>query len=351
MALQTSGAISLDDIHVEAGGTSGTQASMNDTDIRGLNAATGKTINSTSGSNTDFADYYGAFAFDYTDGSGAVNGAVPDGGPYYTLVTSATTSTVLSAGKYNFVMVGRGGSAAGSASSIALWSITLNGTEGWSWTLGSGVGSTVFTTWQIVGDNTTEVAVRHGTSSTSSTTAVGTKGSSTRITEYAARIGGGGQALNSYRCGGGGSVDFFDLSTKSDLNGVPSGVNSSNFMGQDGDGGAIKETGNPASGTKWLNNLSDTDFERANGYYANITTGGSYGNYNSSLYDDGFSPFGGAGCAALTDYSSTGNVYASVLGRNGGYGGGGGSSLHTTLNNPKRVNGVGGEPALWYLKV
>ena len=34
MVLQNSGAISLDDIHVEAGGTSGTSASINDSDIR-----------------------------------------------------------------------------------------------------------------------------------------------------------------------------------------------------------------------------------------------------------------------------------------------------------------------------
>ena len=60
MALQTSGAISLNDIHVEAGGTSGTTASMNDTDIRGLTAASGRTINSTSSGVTDFSDYYGA---------------------------------------------------------------------------------------------------------------------------------------------------------------------------------------------------------------------------------------------------------------------------------------------------
>ena len=44
MALQTSGAISLNDIHVEAGGTTGTQASLNDTDIRGLTPASGSTI-------------------------------------------------------------------------------------------------------------------------------------------------------------------------------------------------------------------------------------------------------------------------------------------------------------------
>lgn len=62
MALQTSGAISLNQIHVEAGGTSGTQASLNDTDIRGLTAASGRTINSTSGTEIDFADFYGASA-------------------------------------------------------------------------------------------------------------------------------------------------------------------------------------------------------------------------------------------------------------------------------------------------
>lgn len=60
MALQTSGAISLNDIHIEAGGTTGTQASLNDTDIRGLTAASGRTINSTSGTEIDFADFYGA---------------------------------------------------------------------------------------------------------------------------------------------------------------------------------------------------------------------------------------------------------------------------------------------------
>ena len=34
MALQSSGAISLNDIHIEAGGSSGIQASTNDVDIR-----------------------------------------------------------------------------------------------------------------------------------------------------------------------------------------------------------------------------------------------------------------------------------------------------------------------------
>lgn len=53
MALQSSGAISLNDIHVEAGGSSGTQASMNDSDIRAL-------IGSTASTTVSFSDYYGA---------------------------------------------------------------------------------------------------------------------------------------------------------------------------------------------------------------------------------------------------------------------------------------------------
>lgn len=53
MALQTSGQISLNDIHVEAGGSSGSSCSINDSDIRGL-------IGKSSGSAMDFADWYGA---------------------------------------------------------------------------------------------------------------------------------------------------------------------------------------------------------------------------------------------------------------------------------------------------
>lgn len=53
MALQSSGAISLNDIHVEAGGSSGTQASINDSDIRAL-------IGKSSGAQMSFSEWYGA---------------------------------------------------------------------------------------------------------------------------------------------------------------------------------------------------------------------------------------------------------------------------------------------------
>ena len=53
MALQNSGAISLDDIHVEAGGTTGTSVSINDSDVRDL-------IDASASSEMALTDWYGA---------------------------------------------------------------------------------------------------------------------------------------------------------------------------------------------------------------------------------------------------------------------------------------------------
>lgn len=53
MPLPSSGAISLNQMHVEAGGSSGTQASMNDSDIRGL-------LSAAANSQMTFSGFYGA---------------------------------------------------------------------------------------------------------------------------------------------------------------------------------------------------------------------------------------------------------------------------------------------------
>ena len=55
MALPSSGAISLNQMHIEAGGTTGTTASLNDSDIRGL-------IGKASGVAMSFSEWYGASA-------------------------------------------------------------------------------------------------------------------------------------------------------------------------------------------------------------------------------------------------------------------------------------------------
>lgn len=76
MALATSGALTLDQIHVEAGGSTGTTCSLNDSDIRGLTAASGKTINSTLGTTIDFDDFYGA-------SSGITSATITNGYSHY----------------------------------------------------------------------------------------------------------------------------------------------------------------------------------------------------------------------------------------------------------------------------
>ena len=62
MPLPTSGTLTLNAIHEEAGGTSGTACTINDSDIRSLIPASGKTINTASGSAIEIGDFYGAAA-------------------------------------------------------------------------------------------------------------------------------------------------------------------------------------------------------------------------------------------------------------------------------------------------
>ena len=61
MAIASSGAIDLDEFHVEAGGTSGDTCSMDDADIRGL-------IDVNAGSTNSMDDWYGASASFYNFG-------------------------------------------------------------------------------------------------------------------------------------------------------------------------------------------------------------------------------------------------------------------------------------------
>ena len=53
MALPSSGQLTLNQIHIEAGGSSGTQVTLNDTDVRGL-------ISKGSGAQNAISEYYGA---------------------------------------------------------------------------------------------------------------------------------------------------------------------------------------------------------------------------------------------------------------------------------------------------
>ena len=89
MPLQGSGAISLNEIHIEAGGSTGDSASLNDADIRGL-------ISKSSGAQMAFNEWYGASAALYSMSFPATFSSTLTGktGPYsYTQVNRPTTDT------------------------------------------------------------------------------------------------------------------------------------------------------------------------------------------------------------------------------------------------------------------
>ena len=108
MALQSSGAISLDDMHVELGESSGTQVSINDTDVRGL-------IDKADSASMSFNEWYGASAVTYVNATG---GTTTTSGNYrYHYFTSS--------GTLSFSDIGTGG-----ASNVVDYIIIAGGASG-----------------------------------------------------------------------------------------------------------------------------------------------------------------------------------------------------------------------------
>ena len=122
MPLATSGALTLDQIHVEAGGTSGTTCSLNDSDIRGLTAAAGKTINSTLGTNIDFGDFYGASSVSNFTMGMVVGSKITTSTPQY-----GASSTSTRRGYDSNVITGYGSVSGGTATSSGLGTTATNG--------------------------------------------------------------------------------------------------------------------------------------------------------------------------------------------------------------------------------
>ena len=122
MALPTSGALSLNAIHVEAGGSSGTTCSLNDSDIRGLTAAAGKTINSTLGTAVDFGDFYGASSVSSFTMGMVVGSQITTSTPQY-----GTPSTTAKRGFDSNVITGYGSVSGGAATSSGLGTKAING--------------------------------------------------------------------------------------------------------------------------------------------------------------------------------------------------------------------------------
>jgi|SRR6056300_1629102 len=162
MALQTSGAISLNEIHIEAGGSSGTQVSMNDTDVRGL-------IGKSSATQMSFDEWYGASSsqafstikagysfFTFTGGRGSTqygfnagldaDGSAPTGSQSYTdsLVVGSTTLGTLARASVDSVASGR--------HDLSIHITGTNSNSGWTNVTCSRISNSASTTFSRTGD-------------------------------------------------------------------------------------------------------------------------------------------------------------------------------------------------------
>ena len=122
MALATRGALTLDQIHIEAGGSTGTTCSLNDSDIRGLTAAAGKTINSTLGTDVDFGDFYGASSVSSFTMGMVVGSKITTSTSQYGPSTTSTRR-----GFDSNVITGYGSVSGGAATSSGLGTKAING--------------------------------------------------------------------------------------------------------------------------------------------------------------------------------------------------------------------------------
>lgn len=174
MGLQSSGAISLNDIHVEAGGTTGTQASLNDSDIRGL-------ISKASGATMSFSEWYGAsgnpvvtvtqgilyqsqatlYGFEDSTPTGSVSPTSVDGGTLTNLGIKTIYRVSSSSGLFFTIDVSYSSANAIAVDEFTSFSFTANGTlttlatsealastlgggyiRRWTWSSGYGLDST-----------------------------------------------------------------------------------------------------------------------------------------------------------------------------------------------------------------
>ncbi len=162
MPLPSSGAISLNAMHIEAGGSSGTQVSINDSDIRGL-------IGKSSGVQMSFSEWYGASAsqafstikagYEFYTFSGPrgttqyafnagldADGSAPVGSQSYTdpLVVGATTLGTLARASVDQVASGR--------HDLSIHITGTNSNSGWTNVTCSRISNSASTTFSRTGD-------------------------------------------------------------------------------------------------------------------------------------------------------------------------------------------------------
>lgn len=247
MALPTSGPLSLNQIHIEAGGTSGTTASINDADIRAL-------IGKASGTTMSFSEWYGA------SGSVTIN-----------LTIAANTNN------YN-IQSARGGAYVAGATVVNVTinsGVTVGSTSTGAYALQTGSSWASGDVINIINNGTVKGRGANGGNGGSvvfnSTPSAGTAGGvggpafraqfATTFTNNGTVYGGGGG-------GGGGGATYYTISLKT-------GVSTTTAAGSGGGGGAGVNAG--GGGTAGTASGGAINTAGTNGSAGTATAGGAGG--------------------------------------------------------------------------
>ena len=249
MALPTSGTITLDEIHVEAGGTTNTTATINDADIRAL-------IGKAAGVTMSFDEWYGASAavtINLTIGANTNNYNIQNsrGGTYVAGIT--TVNLTINSG----VTVGSTSTGTYALETGSSWAsgdvinIINNGTVKGRGGNGGNGGSVVFNSSAPAG-------------------AAGGVGGNAFRAQFATTFTNNGSVYGGGGGGGGGGTQYSVLTLK---NGVTS---ESAYAGNGGGGGAGVNGGSGGTGGT-ASGAADVNTQGANGSAGTATAGGAAG--------------------------------------------------------------------------
>jgi len=275
MALQSSGQISLDDLHVEAGGSSGTECTLNDSDIRDL-------IDKSSGAQSAINEFYGASSVTvpvWNSSTKTFDLGTPD-----VIHTKTGNFTLAYNGACAIIAIGGGGGGGseddrnaqctgGGGGGVAIKG--LIGTTSMSFSASRGSGGGIADDWQNPYWN------GHGASGGSTTVS----GNGISLTANGGERG-TTQGISGFGTASGGSASGGDANYTGGDAPDPSGTGGYKVTGGGGAGGGNGATGdpwNPSSGgssplrTGWLASYIGNGGGGCSSSYHRGGSGGSYG--------------------------------------------------------------------------
>lgn len=309
MALQTSGQISLNDMHIEVGGSSGSQVSINDTDIRDL-------IGKSSGAQSSFSEFYGAAAETEVPSGSTINGQ--------SNAKQITASSYISSGET--LVIPSGFWVWSDSTSVAALTIDIP--------------CTVKNYGKIIGRGADGVSYTTQSPGQSGGNAIRVTSSGVTITNYSgAYIAGGGGAGGAG--GAGGSLDLYKCSGGG-AGGGNGGTGQNPIYAQGGTGGVLNASGGDGSGNTGSGGGAGgggAGVNQGGGAGGRILPGtggsGGYSNYNGG--DGGSAGNNGGntpdyGCGGGGGWGATGGYGRATYNSDTYYGGSGGAAISKTTS-------------------